>query len=423
MFKSKKNGKITKYKRYSFFNIGTLLFSIVFIYLIMTESHITAYEVTRGSITGNYRFHAFSLRDETVVNATQSGTVRYYMREGAKASAGSVICSVDESGTTAPVSYSTFSMSSEEAKHIQNLLSSFTINFSSNAFQRTYDIKCTAPQAGFILYNTDGYESMTETQLTSEIFDQSSYHATSLRQNATVTAGNPVFKEVTSEEWALYFPLNEKLHTELVSATKLQFRFLKDNVTFTAPFSIIQNGSEYFGKISMSNSLVRYASDRYLEIELIMNKKTGLKSPESALVQRNFYAIPEEDVIKNAGTDSEVTLKVTYAESGETAYVTANVYKYDSEAKAYLVDRQLFSPGDEILLDNSAKHMQLQEDDEETLYGVYNINKGYAVFREVTIIDENEEYCIVESNNIYGLAAYDYIVLRADEVTEDQIVY
>ena len=62
-----------------------------------------------------------------------------------------------------------------------------------------------------------------------------------------------------------------------------------------------------------------------------MNKKTGLKIPESALVQRNFYAIPEEYVIKNAGTDSEVTLKVTYAESGETAYVTANVYKYDSE--------------------------------------------------------------------------------------------
>ena len=82
--------------------------------MYLTESHITAYEVTRGSITGNYRFHAFSLRDETVVNATQSGTVRYYMREGAKASAGSAVCSVNESGMTAPVSYSTFSMSSEE---------------------------------------------------------------------------------------------------------------------------------------------------------------------------------------------------------------------------------------------------------------------------------------------------------------------
>lgn len=67
--------------------------------------------------------------------------------------------------------------------------------------------------------------------------------------------------------------------------------------------------------------------------------------------------------------------------------------------------------------------MQIQEKDVETLYGVYNINKGYAVFREVTVIDANEEYCIVESNNLYGLAAYDYIVLNADEVTEDQIVY
>ena len=55
--------------------------------------------------------------------------------------------------------------------------------------------------------------------------------------------------------------------------------------------------------------------------------------------------------------------------------------------------------------------------------GVYNINKGYAVFREITVIDENEEYCIVSSNNIYSLAAYDYIVMNADEVTEDQIVY
>lgn len=453
MFKSKKNEKITKYKKYSFFNIGTLLFGIVFVYMVicifmyLTETHITSYEVTRGSITGNYRFHAFSLREETVVNATQSGAVRYYVREGAKASAGSAVCSVNESGTTTPISYSTFSMSSEEAKRIQNLLSSFTINFNSNAFQSTYDAKsnvqtalaemlqgleeapayvqnqCTAPQAGFVLYHTDGYESMTEAQITSEVFDQSSYHATSLRQNATVTAGNPVFKEVTSEEWALYFPLSEKLHTELVDVTKLQFRFLKDNVTFTAPFSIIQNGSEYFGKISMSNSLVRYASDRYLEIELIMNKKTGLKIPESALVQRDFYAIPEEYVIKNEGTDSEITLKVEYADSGETSYLTANVYKYDSEAKTYLVDRRLLSLGDVILMDNSAKRKQLQPEDEETLYGVYNINKGYAVFREVTIIDENEEYCIVESNNTYGLAAYDYIVLKADEVTEDQIVY
>ena len=74
-------------------------------------------------------------------------------------------------------------------------------------------------------------------------------------------------------------------------------------------------------------------------------------------------------------------------------------------------------------MENSSKQIQLLEKDVQILHGVYNINKGYAVFREITVIDENEEYCIVESNNIYGLAAYDYIVLNSQDVTEDQIVY
>lgn len=456
MLNWKKNSKITKYRRYSFFNIGTLLFFIVFLYMLiclfmyLTERHVTSYEVTRGSITGNYRFHALSLREETVVNATQSGSVRYYVREGAKTSAGSAVCAVNESGAAQAPVYEAFSLSTEEAKRLGNLLSSFTINFSENAFQTTYDLRsnvqtsiaeilqdtadapvsvrnqCVAPQAGFVVYNTDGYETVTEEQLTAEMFDESSYHVNSLRQNASVTAGNPVFKLLVSENWALYFPMDEKLQTELVGVESLQFRFLKDNVTFTAPFEIVQNADGCFGKLSLSNSLVRYATDRYLEIELVMKKKTGLKIPESAIVQREFYAIPEEYVLKNDGTESEITLKVEhFTEDGasKVRYQTANVYQYDSEKKEYLVDRQLLNEGDYIQLEDSAKRIQIQEKDVKTLYGVYNINKGYAVFREITMIDENEEYCIVESNNVYGLAAYDYIVLNADEVTEDEIVY
>ena len=57
------------------------------------------------------------------------------------------------------------------------------------------------------------------------------------------------------------------------------------------------------------------------------------------------------------------------------------------------------------------------------IQGVYNINKGYAVFREVKVIDQNEEYCIVEPYNPYGLSAHDYIVLDASTVTDDDIVY
>ena len=58
-----------------------------------------------------------------------------------------------------------------------------------------------------------------------------------------------------------------------------------------------------------------------------------------------------------------------------------------------------------------------------SLQGVYNINKGYAVFREIKIIDENEEYCIVEAGSSYGLSQYDRIVLNADTVNDEDIVY
>lgn len=446
--------KVTRYRRYSFFNIGTLLFGTIFIYMVisvfmyMTDTHVTAYEVKKGTITGNYRYHALALREELIVTAAQSGSLRYLVREGVKTSAGGAVCAINESGIAEPVSITDFTLAEEDESRLKDAMSSFTIDYSGSAFQKTYDLKSsvegiiseiieeesggyvssrnqvTAPESGFTVYSIDQFEQVQESDLTSDMFNQSSYTAEDLRNRKYIVAGEAAYKLITSESWALYFPLDDKLRTELADMTTLKFRFLKDNVTFTAPFTIIHNGDEAFGKITMDSSIVRYATDRFLEIELVMNKKAGLKIPSSSIVERSFYRIPEEYVIENEDTEQEVALKVeSFGEDGSSKvrYVTANVYDY--EDGEYLIDKQLLNEGDYILMENSSKKIQLQEKDVSVMHGVYNINKGYAVFREITVIDENEEYCIVESNNIYGLAAYDYIVLNASEVTEDQIVY
>lgn len=454
MSKRTEKNKITKYRRRPFFNIGTLLFGTIFIYMIislfmyLTEKHVTAYEVMKGTITGNYRYHALALRTETIVNATQSGSVRYFEREGTRASAGSAVCAVNEAGTDVTSAADDFKIDAENAGRIQDIISNFTINYSGSAFQNAYDLKanvdgriaeaieenssdyvniqnqCFAPESGFVLYSIDGLETVTEDQLTQDMFTQSGYDPTNLRSRKSVKAGDPLFKLVTKEDWAVYFPISQKLLTELADTQKIRFRFLRDNETFVAPFSVIQNGNDAFGKISLSSSLVRYVDDRFLEIELILNKKEGLKIPPSAIVERTFYQIPEEYVIKNEDTDQEIVLKAErFAEDGSSTvkYITANVYQYTDGY--YLIDQNVLSEGDYVQREDSAKRMQIQKKDIVTMHGVYNINKGYAVFREVTVIDENEEYCIVESNNTYSLAAYDYIVLDASEVTEDQIVY
>ena len=57
------------------------------------------------------------------------------------------------------------------------------------------------------------------------------------------------------------------------------------------------------------------------------------------------------------------------------------------------------------------------------LQGVYCINKGYAVFRRIEVIDQNAEYSIIKKQTQYGISQYDYIVQDASTVREEDIVY
>jgi len=58
-----------------------------------------------------------------------------------------------------------------------------------------------------------------------------------------------------------------------------------------------------------------------------------------------------------------------------------------------------------------------------SLQGVYNINKGYAVFKQIEILKSNEEYYTIRKGTDYGLSVYDHIVLNAETVQEGQLIY
>lgn len=58
-----------------------------------------------------------------------------------------------------------------------------------------------------------------------------------------------------------------------------------------------------------------------------------------------------------------------------------------------------------------------------TLSGVYNVNKGYAVFNVITVLYKNDDYSIVKANETYGLTQYDRIALDGSSVEDDQVIY
>ena len=90
MIAKKNSKKIVKYKKYIGINIGTLLFGIVFVYMMvcivmyLTSTHIAPYEVKKGSLSGNYKYTALALKSETVVEAPESGAVTYYAEKEQK---------------------------------------------------------------------------------------------------------------------------------------------------------------------------------------------------------------------------------------------------------------------------------------------------------------------------------------------------
>ena len=63
------------------------------------------------------------------------------------------------------------------------------------------------------------------------------------------------------------------------TARTVRVKFLKDDMTQTGDFSIVEIDGSKYGKIDFNKGVIRYAADRFLEIELVTNTVTGLKIP------------------------------------------------------------------------------------------------------------------------------------------------
>ena len=167
--------------------------------------------------------------------------------------------------------------------------------------------------------------------------------------------------------------------------------------------------------------MITFSSERFVEIELLDNAKEGLKIPNSAVVERTFYLIPEEYLTKGGNSGDDGFNREAYLEDGtlSTEFVPATIYN-NVDGNLY-VDESVFKVGDYIIKPEDGERYPVSK--QASLIGVYNINKGYADFKTITILNQNEEYAIVRSNSEYGLSVYDYIALKGDSVTENDFIY
>ncbi|GAA6408217.1 hypothetical protein K040078D81_23340 [Blautia hominis] len=469
------------------FNIATLLFGALFIYMLITvllyitSTHVTSYQVTAGPLSRNPVCTALAVRDEEVVSADSPGYIRYYAREGMKVrKGGNVYALSDTKNVKADIT-----LSKDQLEQVRTRIADFSNNFSGTDFYDAYSFKYemqglifqqassqgtapadavedqdevdsdvtvirgsmtfgnqvvhTSPSAGLVIYSTDGYEGKTVEDLTEEDFNQKAYEKKDLLTDGQAKAGDAVYKLVKDDNWTLMVPLSDKLAAKLADRKSIKVKFLKDGETQTGQLSIMNVGNQKVAKITLKNGMVRYASDRFLKIELVINTQSGLKIPMSSIVTKEFYIIPSSFLTKGGNENSAGFLRETATKGGDktTEFVSATIYKNtaeenqddqvsdDTEGTAAqdgycYVDKQTFQDGDVLYKPETQETFVVGEID--YLEGVYSMNKGYAVFRQIDIIDQNEEYCIVRPNTSYGLEAFDRIVEDGESVKEEDIL-
>lgn len=459
-----RNNKIVKYRKPLRINIGMIIFAVIFVYIIICvfmyfkQKHIEGYQVTMGALSSNNIYKGIALRDEEIVQAPKAGYVNYYAREGERVGMGNLVYTLDESGRLADyinAETTDSTLTSKDLMELRTEILGFKNNFDPQFFSSVYDFKynvkgtvlklananilenvdkinasgmselisfCNAPSTGILIYSVDGYEDLTLEQMTGELFDMKNYEKTQLISNELVEAGQPVYKISKNEDWSIVIQTDKDKADELVEAEYVKVKFMKNQDISWGEVSTYTNvEGDIFVKLTFTNSMITFCTDRFIDIELILEEDTGLKIPNSSIVEKEFFIVPKEYIIQGGNSSNYGVMREDYNEEGEptTEFVETAIYG-ETETEYYL-DDMILRIGNYIIKPESTEKYAVSK--RGSLTGVYNINKGYADFKQINILYQNDEYSIVKSNTQYGLNVYDYIVLDAGAVEDNEFIH
>ena len=447
--------------------IGVIIFTIILIYIVFnvftyfTQVHIAKYEVEQGTMATNNIYTGLILRDEVIYHAEYTGAVNYYVKDYSKVGFNDFIYSVDEHGSIADkineAKQDGVTISDTTSEEVVKLLDDFKASYNRTEFYHAYSLKeqinaildeainldallkisdyadhaeqnntfhkVRSPKDGIISYYIDGYEQVTLDTFQLEMFDESSYERTNLKAKLDTSPGEAAYKLINSELWNIILPIPTELADELSQDDDyiIHIRFVKDAKEMYVNFDIIERSGSYYLVLFLKNAMVRYAADRYVDVELLLAEETGLKIPNTAITEKEFYTIPLDYFLKGDDSNTEGLLIERSDEKGNasTEFIKPTIY-YKTEAFCY-IDSEYVQSGECIVKPDSLDRYIIGHD-MATLKGVYNINKGYAVFKQIEILFQNEEYSIVKTGTSYGIALYDHIALDGSKIKEDELI-
>lgn len=462
---NKRSGKIVTYHRHIHITFTGIVFLFIFIYLVfqlasyLVKDHISLYQVgTVDTYTSSPEYTGVITRDETVYYMDKSGFINYYIQDGKKTYKGNTVYTIDENGNFSKMLESLYdentTLSSESIRSIKNSLVNDSLTFDPMNFSEVYEDKgrldseildafnqsamdqissnmdtaglseYQAQTSGFLVLKTDKYDSLTADAVTGEILSGKNYESQIYKTGEKREAGSVAYKSIADDTFTITFALTEEDENLFRNNTTLKIELEPLQVEVTGKFSITTaSDGTHMGNIVLDKYGSSYLNERYITFKIKEDSATGIKIPKSAVVEKSFLTVPQEYITKGGNNSSDGVYKQVVLEDGTGSVEFVPVNIYSSNETDYYINTDRLKAGDTIVKPGSQETYLLGVS--APLKGVYNANQGFCVFKRIEVLSETKDngYYIVKDGTTYGITPYDYIVLDASGVEENEIIH
>ena len=438
-------------------------------YKYVNSKNISTYQVKEGALSEQNSYTGLILREEQLYYAKSSGYYNFYLKEGEKASHNDLVYSIDGSGKIKEMMTNqtgdASTLSQDDLVEIKSEIVKFSKEYSPKDFVDVYDFKddldsislkmsnlyilnkissmslngtnvnkyycadgADNAKTGYVVYYYDDYEDVKLEDINSAYFDKDrEYTRHMIANNEIVQEGDFAYKLVTSNTWQLVFPIEEEKAKEF-DGKEMKVKFLKNQETLKGKVKIIdaiapgKNTSiEKICVVTFNVSVADYLNNRFIDFEIFMNENSGYKVPKSSVVEKEFLLIPDTVAFDFNDTTNTVCVKLDkYLEDGTKTYVTTELKVYRTDGGEYYVDGNIVKLGNTVYGADEVTSYTINRT--ATLLGVYKINQGYADFKNIKKLYENEEYIIIDPQYTM-IKPYDYIALDASKVKDNEYIY
>ena len=466
-------------------NLGEVIFFAIFLYMAAnliayaTKTHYTFVEVEPGQIINSDTFQGIAIRDEKVVAASGSGTISYFVNDSEKTGKNGNVCVIESTSAadSSSAAADNFTLSSADYSDIREQIHRFYLNYNDSTYAEADTLSyrlgnivnriissqhissiqpgksrnirmMTAPEYGTVSYTIDGMESITAEDIQPESFNSTDYEKTQISAGTVIKQADPAYKLITSDNWQIIVDPDEDQLEKFKQHESVNVTFIRDNITAQADVSFLDKDGHTLVCLSLSNYMVRYCSERYLDISIVWEKHDGYKIPASSITTKAYYMLPKDFVVTAADTQErgiyikgdngpEFIKPRLYTKIEETDQIQTAAAQTEEEAdetkaetqeetKAatdfYYIDADDIAQGTLVLKNDDSQETYTIAAQSE-LQGVYNINEGFADFYLIGKPYAYGDYCIIEKKPGLNLSLYDHIILDAESVYEGQVIY